>query len=208
MLSDLANLAREAVTAGGYLGIFAAMVAETVFPPIPSELVLPLAGFESSRGRLVFVATVLAATAGSLVGAWILYAVGRYGGRPAVVRWRRALRVTNADLDRAERWFDRWGQWVVFVGRVVPLARSIVSIPAGTMRMSLVRFSVLTALGSLLWNVVLAGAGYQLGSRWREVTLVASRYADIAALLVAAGVLVGLFFLVRRRRRRRRTRRG
>jgi membrane protein DedA with SNARE-associated domain len=202
VLGDLADLARQAVTAGGYPGIFAAMFAETVFPPIPSELVLPLAGFEASRGSLQFVATVLAATAGSLVGAWALYALGRFGGRPAALRWGRILRVTAADLQRSEGWFDRWGRWVVLVGRFVPLARSIVSIPAGMMRMRLGEFSLLTALGSLVWNVVLAGAGYQLGSRWEEVSRVASRYSDVAAAGVVVLLAAGLFWLVRRRARR------
>ncbi len=189
------------MTVGGYPGIFAAMVAETVFPPIPSELVLPLAGFEVSRGALVFAWTVLAATAGSLAGAWALYALGRYGGRPATLRWGRVLRIGPPELERSEGWFDRWGQWVVLVGRIVPLARSIVSIPAGMMRMPVMRFSLLTALGSLVWNLALVGAGYLLGSRWDEVTRIVSRYSDAAALLIAVGVIAGAVWLLRRRAR-------
>jgi len=203
MLAELAGFARDAVTSAGYLGIFAAMVAETVFPPIPSEIVLPLAGFEVARGNLNFVGTVLAATAGSLVGAWILFGLGRYGGRPAVLRWRRVLRVGDADLARVERWFDRWGNWVVLAGRMIPLSRSIVSIPAGLVRMPLVRFSLLTALGSLLWNVLLAGAGYQLGSRWSDVTRVVERYSDVALVLIALGLIAGLVWFWRWRSRRR-----
>jgi membrane protein DedA with SNARE-associated domain len=203
MLAELAEFAADAVTSAGYLGIFAAMVAETVFPPIPSEIVLPLAGFEVARGNLNFLATVLAATAGSLVGAWILFALGRYGGRPAVLRWRRVLRVGEADLERVERWFDKWGNWVVLLGRMIPLSRSIVSIPAGFTRMPLVRFSLLTALGSLIWNVLLAGAGYQLGSRWEEVTDVVGRYSDVAAALVVAAVAVGIGWFWRWRSKRR-----
>ncbi len=89
------------------------MVAENVFPPIPSEVVLPLAGFEVDAGSLNFVLVVLAATLGSLAGALILYAIGLYGGRPAVLKWGSVLRVGEKDLDRAEQWFDRWGDWVV-----------------------------------------------------------------------------------------------
>ena len=109
MLERLAEFARDAVTAAGYPGIFAAMVVENVFPPIPSEVVLPLAGYEVARGELAFVATVVAATLGSVVGALILYAIGLYGGRPVVLRWGRVLRVGSKELDRSEAWFARWG---------------------------------------------------------------------------------------------------
>ncbi len=104
---------------------------------------------------------------------------------------------------RVERWFDKWGNWVVLVGRMIPLSRSIVSIPAGFTRMPLVRFSLLTALGSLVWNVLLAGAGYQLGSSWEEVTDVVGRYSDVAAALVVAatGAAIGMFLRWRSKRR-------
>jgi membrane protein DedA with SNARE-associated domain len=144
---------------------------------------------------------VLTATAGSLIGAWVLYALGRYGGRPATLRWGRILRVGPAELTRTEGWFSRWGDWVVLVGRIIPLGRSIVSIPAGMMRMTLLRFSLLTAIGSLVWNVLLAGAGYQLGARWEEVSRVVERYSDVAVALIVFGLVVGVFLLWRRRYR-------
>jgi membrane protein DedA with SNARE-associated domain len=188
MLDSITQTARDAVTTFGYLGIFLAMLAENVFPPIPSEVVLPLAGFEVDAGQLSFLLVVVAATLGSLAGAWILYAVGRYGGRPAVLRWGTLLRVTSADLDRSERWFARWGDWVVLGARVVPFARSVVSIPAGIMRMGIVRFSVLTAIGSLGWNLLLVGAGYQLGANWEDVTATVEQ--SLFAIKVAAGLAI------------------
>ncbi len=203
MLGDLARWARDAVRTAGYPGIMAAMVAETVFPPIPSEIVLPLAGYEVSRGTLNFIGAVLAATLGSLLGAYVLYAIGRFGGRRVVLRWGRVLRVGERDLDRSERWFDRWGDWVVLGGRVVPLARSLVSIPAGITRMPIVRFSVLTVVGSLVWNVVLAGAGYLLGSQWEDVSRIVGRYSDVAAVVVIALIALGVYWLLRRRSRSR-----
>lgn len=208
MLEDLARLARDAVRTAGYPGIVAAMVAENVFPPIPSEIVLPLAGYEVTRGSLAFTWTVLAATLGSLLGAYVLYAIGRFGGRPVVLRWGRLLRVGEADLDRSEGWFGRWGDWVVLGGRVVPLARSLVSIPAGTLRMPLVRFTVLTTIGSLVWNLVLVGAGYALGRRWEQVAEVVGRYSDVAAVLVVAAIAAGVVLLLRRRARRPARRKG
>jgi membrane protein DedA with SNARE-associated domain len=195
VLDSITQTARDAVTTLGYPGIFAAMVAENLFPPIPSELVLPLAGFEVDSGDLSFLLVVAAATLGSLAGALILYAIGLYGGRPAVLKWGRVLRVSPADLDRAEDWFDRWGDWVVLVARVIPIARSLVSIPAGMMRMGLVRFIALTTLGSLAWNLVLVGAGYQLGANWEDVTSTIERYSSViralAVLAVLAAVVVG-----------------
>ncbi len=199
MLEELTDFARDAVTSAGYPGILAAMVAENLFPPIPSEVVLPLAGYEVSQGSLTFLATVLVATLGSLTGALILYAIGRYGGRPAVDRWGRVLRVTHADLDRAERWFDRWGDWIVLLSRLVPLIRSVVSVPAGLMRMSVLRFAVLTTLGSLLWNFLLVGAGYQLGSRWEEISALIGRWSDVMLVIAVLSLAAAVVWLWRRR---------
>ena len=200
VLDKVTDTARDAVTTLGYPGIFAAMVAENVFPPIPSEVVLPLAGFEVDAGELNFVLVVLAATLGSLAGALILYAIGLYGGRPAVLKWGSVLRVSERELDRAEQWFDRWGDWVVLGARVIPLARSVVSIPAGMMRMSLLRFSLLTAAGSLAWNIALVFAGKQLGANWEDVTDAIETYALPIRVVLVLGLLAGAVWLLRRRR--------
>jgi membrane protein DedA with SNARE-associated domain len=127
---------------------------------------------------------VLGATVGSLAGALVLYALGRYGGRPLVLKERRFLRVRERDLDRAERWFDRFGPAIVLVARVIPLARSYISVPAGTMRMGLPIFAALTFVGSAVWNAALIGAGWALGSRWEEVSDVVAT----ASPFVVAGV--------------------
>lgn len=199
MLDSITQTARDAVTSAGYPGIFAAMVAENVFPPIPSEIVLPLAGFEVDAGDLNFILVVVAATLGSLVGALILYAIGLYGGRPLVLKWGMVLRVSARDLDRAEQWFDRWGDWVVLGARVIPIARSLVSIPAGTMRMGLARFIVLTTLGSLVWNLVLVGAGYQLGANWEDVTNAIESYAFVIRIAAVLAVVACGWWVWRRR---------
>lgn len=198
MLDSITQFARDAVTTAGYPGIFAAMVAENVFPPIPSEIVLPLAGFEVDAGDLSFVLVVLAATLGSLVGALILYAIGLYGGRPVVLRWGMVLRVSAKDLDRAEDWFDRWGAWVVLVARVIPIARSLVSIPAGTMRMGLVKFILLTTAGSLVWNLILVYAGLQLGANWEDVTNVMEDYSAVIRVAAVLAVLAFIWWAWRR----------
>jgi membrane protein DedA with SNARE-associated domain len=198
MLDALSDLARDAVETAGYWGLFGAMVGENLFPPIPSELVLPLAGFEVSDGDMEFFLALFAATAGSLVGALILYAIGLYGGRPFVYKYGRVLRVSEADLDRADAWFDRWGAWVVLGARVVPIARSLVSIPAGMSEMPLGRFVALTTLGSMIWNAILIGAGYQLGANWEDVTDVAERYSTVMKVIAVVAVVAAVVWAFRR----------
>lgn len=183
----------------GYLGLAALMFLENLFPPIPSEVILPLAGFLVGRGELGFVLALIAATTGSLVGALVLYALGRWGGRTLVLRYGGALRVGEADLDRAEGWFERYGNWIVLFARVLPFARSIVSIPAGILEMPMARFSLLTTIGTTAWNTLLLGAGWFLGENWSRVNDLISP-VSIVLLIFAAMVVVG--FVVRQRRGR------
>lgn len=188
----------------GYLGLFLVLIIENLFPPIPSEAVLPLAGFLVGLGEMNFWLAVVVATAGAVTGALILYALGRWGGRPLILRYGRILRVDATSLDRAEQWFTSYGDWVVLVARVIPLARSIVSIPAGTMRMPLLRFTVLTTVGTGLWNIILIGAGQLLGENWEEVSNVASTYSDVGlGLLVLGTIALGVYYLFRRRIKQR-----
>jgi membrane protein DedA with SNARE-associated domain len=182
-----------------YVGLFLMMLGENLFPPIPSEAILPLAGYLAQQGDLAFVWAVLVATAGSVAGALILYWIGRRGGRPLVLRHGRMLRVSAADLDRAEGWFTRRGDWVVLLGRLVPLARSVVSIPAGTLRMPLPRFLVLTTIGSAVWNTVLVSAGWLLGAEWEAVEGVMGPASRVIAVVLVAAALVAAFLWWRRR---------
>ncbi len=180
----------QVITTLGYLGLALLLVAENLFPPIPSEVVLPLAGFVVGRGDLGFWQALLASTTGSAVGALILYALGRYGGRGLVLRYGSWLRVSAKELERAEGWFRRYGDWVVLFARVVPLARSIVSIPAGTMQMPLLRFTVLAAVGSGVWNVLLIGAGVALGANWARISGWIGSYSDVVLILLAGAATV------------------
>ncbi|MCW3012736.1 MAG: associated Golgi protein-related protein [Solirubrobacterales bacterium] len=199
VLGSLSSSAQSAVDQLGALGLFLVMVAEHVFPPIPSELVLPLAGYDVSRGGMSFLTALGASTAGSVVGALILYVLARLGGRPAVLRFQRLLRVDEPALDRAEQRFARRGTWFVLAGRMVPGMRSLVSLPAGLLRMPVSRYVAVTATGSLLWNALLITLGQQLGGRWTDVQAVV---APAATALGLAAVLVGsTLFIVWRRRR-------
>ena len=153
------------------------------------------------QGEMSFIPAVLAATFGSVAGALILYALARRGGRPVILRLSRSLRVTEADLDRADDWFDRHGAWIVVLGRLVPGARSLVSIPAGLSEMPLARFTLLTTLGSALWNTALIGAGWALGRNFDKVGGVVG---PIGTAVVTAILLGALALLVKNYRRRAR----
>jgi len=188
VIASLSSIAQSAVDQLGPLGLFLVMVAEHVFPPIPSELVLPLAGYDVSKGGMSFVSALGASTAGSVVGALLLYLLARRGGRPAVLRLRRLLRVDEPALARAEERFARRGTWFVLLGRMVPGIRSLVSLPPGLLRMPLGRYVAVTAAGSLLWNTLLIALGQQLGSRWAEVGAVV---APVATLVGLTAVVAG-----------------
>jgi membrane protein DedA with SNARE-associated domain len=198
-LGDIGGWVLDVIAALGYVGLALLLVAENLFPPIPSEVVLPLAGFLVGRGDLVFWQALLASTCGSVAGALILYALGRYGGRKLVLRYGRFLRVDEDGLDRADGWFRRYGDWVVLFARVVPLARSVVSIPAGTMKMPAGRFTVLTGLGSLAWNTLLIGAGVILGANWQRVEAWIGSYSNV--VLVVAALAVATLLVARHLRK-------
>ena len=155
----------EVIAEGGYVILAAIVFLENLFPPIPSELVLPLAGSRVASGDMGYLEAVLAATVGSVLGALVLYALGRFGGRPLLLRYGRVLRLDERRLDRAEAWFDHRGYWLVLLGRVVPGVRSVISVPAGLARMPLPRFVALTAIGSAVWNAALIGGGWALGAQ-------------------------------------------
>jgi membrane protein DedA with SNARE-associated domain len=162
------------------------------------------AGYLASTGRLNLVAVILLATAGETVGAYISYVVGRTGGRAFVDRFGRYVLLSHADLDRAEHWFERRGEWSVAVGRVVPLVRTFIAFPAGVAEMAPVRFGLLTAAGSLVWIGALAGAGDALGNRWNRLT----HGFDTAGYVIAAFVVIAIAaFLLHRLRQVRAERR-
>ena len=190
----------DVIQSFGYAGVTFLMLAENLFPPIPSEVILPLTGFLVEQGSLTFLPALVVATVGSLVGALVLYALGRWGGRELILRYSRVLRLKETDLDHADGWFDRYGGAVVLFGRLVPGVRSLVSIPAGLSEMPLGRFVLLTALGSGVWNTVLIGLGWLLGENWSRVAGIVGSISDVVlALLVVAAFVLGLWLWRRRR---------
>jgi membrane protein DedA with SNARE-associated domain len=186
----------------GAPGAGLAVALENLFPPIPSELILPLAGFTASRGDMSLVGAIVWTTLGSVAGALVLYAVGALLGRDRTRAIAARLPLVKlSDIDRTEAWFARHGAKAVFFGRMVPLFRSFISIPAGIERMPMTTFLAFTALGSLIWNLIFVLAGYQLGENWRRVQDIVGVYqmVVVAAVLLA----VAAFVAVRLRRVRR-----
>ncbi len=201
-MAPVTGWVEEVIAEGGYAVLAAIVLLENLFPPIPSELVLPLAGSRVANGSMDYLPAVAAATVGSVLGALIIYAVGRFGGRPLLLRYGRILRLDEQRLDRADAWLDRYGDRIVLFGRLVPGVRSVVSVPAGLSEMPVPRFILLTAIGSAVWNAALIGAGWGLGSRWHEVTdAVGTLTYVVAAVIILLLVAVGIHVARRRRPR-------
>ena len=184
----------------GAVGVGVAVFLENVFPPIPSEVVLPLAGFTTTQGDLNVWAALVWSVIGSVSGAFLLYGLGRSIGAARlrqIADWMWLVDAT--DVDKSLSWFDKYGKYSVFFGRLVPGVRSLISIPAGVDKMNPVLFGVLTAVGSTIWNAVLIWAGVWLGAEWETVSMWFERYSTLIYVTVALIVAYVLFFLIRRR---------
>ena len=190
----------EIVSAFGYVGVFLLMLLENIFPPIPSELIMPLAGFVAARGDLNFMAVILAGTAGSVVGALPWYYAGAKLGKARMThlaaRWGYWLTLSPEDVEKASGWFDRHGKVAVFFGRLIPAVRTLISVPAGIVGMPMTLFLIYSTLGSLIWTALLALAGYMLESQYEKV----SEYLNpISTGVVVLMVLYYLYRLIRQR---------
>jgi len=200
LIGDLASWAVDVIDTLGYLGLFLVLVLENVFPPIPSEAVLPLAGFLTGKGDMNFFLAVLVSTTGAVVGALILYWFGDWFGEERV-RWLirkfgKWFAITEQDFDTAGSWFDRRGNLAVLVCRCVPIVRSIVSIPAGIRRMPLIPFIVYSAIGSGIWNSILIGLGWIVGDNWDDIEHYVEYLQYIVIVLVLA---LGAFYVWKRK---------
>lgn len=204
MLSSLATWVQDVIEQLGYLGVALLVVLENVFPPIPSEIVLPFAGFVAQQGSDSVVLMILAATVGSVIGALIMYWIAAIIGDDRLHAFTRRfgkwVQIREADLTRAEEWFDRHAMSAVLVGRCVPLIRSVVSIPAGFRRMKLIPYIAYTFLGSLVWNIALVGAGAVLGENWERVEPVVATFQWIVIVVILAGLARLAYVVVQRRR--------
>jgi membrane protein DedA with SNARE-associated domain len=188
----------------GYLGILFLIALENVFPPIPSEVILTFGGYMTTRTNLTIPGVIVAATIGSVVGAIILYGVGRLLDvkrlEKIVDRWGHLLRVTRQDIYKADAWFDKYGYWTVLFCRMVPLIRSLISIPAGMSNMNFGLFLVFTTIGTLIWNIILVSVGAAVGESWEEIVAFMDIYSTIAYALIALGIVIFLVLFFRKKR--------
>jgi membrane protein DedA with SNARE-associated domain len=198
LTGPLVDFLTSQVGSYGAAAVFLLMVAESALIPVPSEAIMLYGGFLVARGQESLAVIVIAGVAGNLIGSWIAYWIGRARGRDWALRWK-FLHITEARLDRADRWFDRWGSWAVLLSRCIPIVRTFISLPAGIARMPFGRFTVLTVIGCIPWVTALALAGKAAGSNWSRLQH-DLRYVDY--LLVVA-VVAGVIWLIRRQRVRR-----
>ncbi|HIW32298.1 MAG TPA: DedA family protein [Candidatus Paenibacillus intestinavium] len=189
----------------GYFGILLLIAIENIFPPIPSELILTFGGFMTTKTAMTPLGVIIVATVGSLIGAIILYYIGRILDverlEKIIDRWGKILRVKKEDIHRADAWFDKHGNWAVFLCRMVPLIRSLISIPAGMSGMKLVPFLLFTTLGTLIWNTILVTLGSMLGDRWEDIVAFMDVYSNIAYGLIALCGIAFIIFYIRRFRK-------
>jgi membrane protein DedA with SNARE-associated domain len=199
-LTGLAGVATDVMDALGEIGVGVLVLAENVFPPIPSEVVLPLAGYLASRDRMDLTLVIVAATVGSVLGALLLYEVGTRTGSARLRRLVDRMPLLELeDFDRAEGWFERHGQASVLIGRCIPVVRSLISLPAGVADMPRWRFLVLTTIGSGVWNAVFVLAGYALGSQFEQVEQYSSWLNRAVYLAIAVLIVLGVRRALRRR---------
>ncbi len=180
----------DTIAAGGYWGIFFLMAAENIFPPIPSELIMGLGGINVATGRMLFWPLLVAGSLGSTAGNYAWFWVGRKLGyerlRPFIDRWGRWLTLEWQDVERMNAFFQRYGHWVIFVLRFSPLLRTMISLPAGLAHMGRVKFLVYTLAGTTIWNILLIGAGWYLGSRFDELSHYTGPVAVGTAVIIVA----------------------
>ncbi|MBN1487104.1 MAG: DedA family protein [Anaerolineae bacterium] len=204
ILNAINDWAQSIIRTLGYPGLGFIMFLENVFPPIPSELVLPLAGWLTLDGDFTLLGVTIVGAFGSVLGAYFFYGLGRWLDesrvRMLIQRYGNWFLLTEEDLDRALEWFGRYDEYVIFFGRMVPIIRSLISVPAGLAKMNMVRFSMYTAVGTALWSFLLAFAGRMLGQNWILVTDFISQYEHFVIAACGIGVVV---FVVSRLRQRK-----
>ncbi len=194
LLDVIVAWSQTIISTMGYPGLGLVMFLENVFPPIPSEVILPMAGWLALEGRFTLLGVTLVGIAGSLAGTSVFYGLGYWFGeervRQLLRRFGKWLLLSESDFDKALEWFNRYGEPVIFFGRMVPIVRSLISVPAGIASMNLMRFGLFTVIGTALWSFLLALAGYLLGQSWGLVSEWIDRYETVVKVL-AVVVVVG-----------------
>lgn len=201
LTSLLAGFVIAVISRWGYAGITLLMAIESACIPLPSEIVMPFSGYLVASGKLSLWLVALAGAIGSVLGSWLAYAVGAWGGRPLVERYGRYVLISKHDLDLAERWFQRHGDITIFLGRMLPVVRTFIAFPAGTARMPLWRFTAYSFLGSLIWCGALAWVGLKLGQHWDTLGVYFHRFDALIGTLIVIGIVLYVWRHLRHLRR-------
>lgn len=183
----------------GHFGVFLGMILESACIPLPSELILPFAGYLVWKGKLTLWIAVMAGTMGNVVGSYIAYWVGQHGGKPFILKYGRYFFVSPKEFDRAEYWFNRYGEPIIFISRLLPIIRTFISLPAGVAGMNLYKFLLYTFLGSLPWSYIFVNLGFKLGEHWQDVSPIFHKldYISIGILVLGIG-----YFIYKKRKRK------
>lgn len=194
----------EIIEQFGYIGVFLMIAFENIFPPIPSEVILTFSGMMTAFSNLTIMGVVLSATAGSVLGAVVLYMIGSILDVPRlekiVDRYGKILRVTREDIHKADKWFDSYGVWTVFICRFIPLIRSLISIPAGMANMKLPAFLFFTTIGTFIWNIVLVSLGAKFGQSWETIVYYMDIYSNITYTVIAIALVTFVIYFIKKRR--------
>lgn len=194
IITWLASLAIGIISSTGYFGVFFLMLLESACIPVPSEIIMPFAGFLVWQGQFNLWQVVLWGALGNLAGSIIAYVVGYYGGRPLVEKYGKYIFVSKRDLELADKWFSKYGQSTVFFSRLLPVIRTFISLPAGIAKMDFKKFCLYTFLGVLFWSYFLAYAGLIMGENWDNLRI----YFEKFDFVIIAVVIVGIIWWVRR----------
>jgi membrane protein DedA with SNARE-associated domain len=201
------NWIYDVISQYGYLGVFIIIVLENLFPPIPSEIVLSFSGFMTTRTELSVIGIIVSSTAGSVIGAMILFKIGSVLDvkrlERIIERWGHILRLKKEDIRKANAWFEKYDVWTVFFCRMIPLLRSIISIPAGMSKMNFSLFLLLTFIGTLVWNTIIVCVGAMLGESWHEILAFTEVYSNIIYFVIGLGLLWLVYYYLTVLRKRR-----
>jgi membrane protein DedA with SNARE-associated domain len=197
--SSIFNFAVNLVEKSGYAGVFGLMIVASAAVPIPSEVILPVAGYLVSIGQLSFWVVVALAATGSLIGTLIAYSIGYFLGRAAILRYGRYIRMNEGHLNTAEKWFARYGSVTVLFCQFVPLIRTLVPFPAGIAEMKLWKFVVFSLVGIVIWDTLLVYIGYYVGTNYLAISrILEGDFTDIGILAIVIAIVVIAFFVTRR----------
>jgi membrane protein DedA with SNARE-associated domain len=200
MLAFLIETFTKIISDAGYLGLTFLMSLESMIAPVPSEAVMPFAGFLIYQGKMHWEAVILFSTLGSIIGSLVSYYIGMNFGRPLIVKYGRYLLLNEHHLNLSERFFDLFGQKTIFISRFIPIVRHFISLPAGAARMNVWIFAVYTMFGAMLWNTFLTYLGYRLGGNWTIIRTYSEKLDIVVVALMALGIAY-LYFKYRKKKK-------